>query len=267
MSHQRGNSRNQGHGGGRQGASAERFFDYKESDPWPCVPAAWVRVGTVFLAQDGGFWRFTRPEEHGWWAEPVPDKTVGAGAAIARIRQVRLDCAARGAEHAESESRIDDAESEEKEQGRLARLQAERHRLREELVLLCNAGVVRAKYTPAEPDTVWKWAVSVLALALVITLALGVSALFRAGPEARNTGVILLVICFGLLILTVALILFVPAVFGPTARRGRELAEKLNPSGNLIGCIGLVVFIIIACVVAYVGAAILWHYTTLGGRG
>jgi hypothetical protein len=67
------------------------------------------------------------------------------------------------------------------------------------------------------------------------------------------------------LLLCATAVALVPEILQPGSRRIRMLLDRLRPSGNLVGCLGLALLLVIAGLVVYVGLALIWHYSHLTG--
>ena len=213
-------------------------FPYSKPEPWSWIPGTWIQPGTVFVTDEGCFYRLAERLDDGWKAEEVAPATVGPRPRIAEIKELRSRYAQALAARDALDLRMRDGEDTPESRSLLREREREMHRLRDRLILLCNGHAVEARAAAARPDR-WKWAiVVVLALGFVAAVASCIRRLYLFDPD--QAGRMIAGAVFSLAATALAVI------------GVRELARHKNKlvTGNLVGCYTL---LILAVVVAAFG--------------
>jgi hypothetical protein len=208
-------------------------FPYSSPEPWSWIPGTWIQAGNVFVTGEGRFYRFVERTDDGWKAEEVEPSVVGALPRLAEIKELRTRYEQVLAAHDELDLRMKNGEDTPESRSLLRERDAELHRLRDRLILLCNGRGPEARAAAAQPDR-WKWAlVIVLAAGFVIAAANCVRLLFRYVPEQAEKMIA------GAAFFLSSAALFVIGV--------RELAKHKNKlvTGNLVGCYTLLILAVV----------------------
>jgi len=216
-------------------------FPYSKPEPWSWIPGTWIQPGTVFVTAEGRFYRLVERLDDGWKAEDVAPTAVGTEARIAEIKELRSRYEQVLAAHDALDLRMRNGEDTPESRSLLRERDAEMHRLRDRLILLCNGRSPEARAAAEHPDR-WKWVlVAVLAIGFAVAAASCIRRLFAIVPQ--QTGKMIAGAAFFLAAVALAVIGF------------QELAKRKNKlvTGNLVGCYTLFV---IAVVVAAFGVMV-----------
>jgi hypothetical protein len=228
-------------GSGRQTArpvaAAVRRFRYSEPDPWSWIPGTWIEPGAVFATKDGRFYRFATRLDDGWDCDEVPASDVGGPQDIARIVETRRRyderLAVRDKLAAGMLERGDTVEA----RSLIREHNEELHRLRDQLILLCNKRTPLVRDAVTDPDKS-KWGlVIVLAIVFVLALVFGIVSLFRAAPESAGRWVGQAAV--GVLVLAGAGYGLVQLI----RHKNRLLQNAV--AGSLLGCIMLILLLVL----------------------
>jgi len=250
---------------GNPALPGEAFFSFSSDDPWSWMPVEWIHSGAVFVALDGHFYRLVRAQERGWWCEPVLPKTIGPQARLSQIRRIRLDYGTVVQTLEELRQKPTDEVTSPKITAETDRLKAKRQRLRYELARLCNPRAARSREPGIDPERTKKWLLYPAAAGFVVALASGIVTISGLHPAPRKSAFIFLFASLALLVISGALLILVPVLFDPNSQRGQDLLRRFRPSGNLVGCLGLLLLLIIVLAAIYIGAALIWHYRGIAG--
>jgi cation transport ATPase len=227
---------------------AERLFPYSNPEPWTWIPGTWILPGTIFVTNEGQFYRFVERTDDGWMAEEVRPSTVGSPSRIAEITEVRLQYQRTLSAHDELDQKMRDGDDTPEARAFMRSRDEELHKLRDQLILFCNGRSVEARAAAKEPDR-WRWAlVIVLAIVFLMALIYCVRSLFAFVPEQA-----------GKMIAGAVFFLSGAALFVIGAR---ELAKRKNRlvTGNLVGCYSLVMLAIILAAFAIMCLSVLLMY-------
>jgi cation transport ATPase len=230
------------------GPGALRFFPYSNPEPWTWIPGTWILPGTIFVTTEGRFYRFVERTDDGWKAEGVEPSVVGSPARIAEITEIRLQYQRVLAAHDELDQKMRDGNDTPEARALMSKRDEELHRLRDQLVLYCNARMAEVRVTAKNPDR-WKWALAiVLAIVFVMALIYCIRCLFVSVPAQA-----------GKMIAGAVFFLSGAALFVIGAR---ELAKRKNRlvTGNLVGCYSLVMLAIIIAAFAIMCLSVLLMY-------
>ena len=225
-----------------------RDFPYSESEPWSWIPGTWIQPGTVFVTAEGRFYRLVERYDNGWKAEEKAPAAVGPQPRITEIGELRSRYDQVLAAHDALDLRMRNGEDTPDSRSLLREHNAEMHRLRDRLILLCNGHTVEARTTAANPDR-WKWAlVIVLGVGFVAAAASCIRRLFAIVPEQAGR-----MIAGAVFFLAAAVL----AVIGV-----RELARHKNKlvTGNLVGCYSLLIIAIVVAAFAIMLISVLLMY-------
>jgi len=223
-------------------------FPYSSPEPWSWIPGTWIQAGTVFVTGEGRFYRFVERTDAGWKAEAVEPSAVGEQPRLAEIEALRAQYEQVLAAHDALDRKMQEGEDTPENRALIRGQDEDLHRLRDQLILLCNGRSPEARNAAAQPDR-WKWAlVIVLAFGFIAALAGTIRRLFVIVPE--QTGRMIAGAAFFLS----AAALFVIGV--------RELAKRKNKlvTGNLVGCWGLVALVVIVAAFAIMCFSVLLMY-------
>ena len=225
-----------------------RDFPYSRSEPWSWIPGTWIQPGTVFVITEGRFYRLVERCDDGWKAEEMAPAAVGPQPRVDEIRELRSRYEQVLAAHDALDRRMRNGEDTPESRSLLREHDAEMHRLRDRLILLCNGHTVEARTTAANPDR-WKWAmVILLGVGFVAAAASCIRRLFVTVPEQAGR-------------MTAGAVFFLAAtalaVIGV-----RELARHKNKlvTGNLVGCWSLVALALIFAAFAIMLISVLLMY-------
>ena len=224
-------------------------FPYSNPEPWSWIPGTWIQAGNVFVTGEGRFYRFVERTDDGWKAEAVEPSVVGALPRLAEIKELRTRYEQVLAAHDELDLRMKNGEDTPESRSLLRERDAELHRLRDRLILLCNGRSPEARAAAAQPDR-WKWAmVIVLAAGFVIAVANCVRLLFRYVPEQAEKMIA------GAAFFLSSAALFVIGV--------RELAKHKNKlvTGNLVGCYTLLILAVVVVAFGIMFLSVMLLYT------
>jgi len=223
-------------------------FPYSGPEPWSWIPGTWIQAGTIFVANEGRFYRFVERTDDGWKAEEVEPSVVGERPRLAEIEELGARYGQVLAAHDELDLRMRNGEDTPEGRSLLRQRDEELHRLRDRLILLCNGRGPEAQAAAAQPDQ-WKWAlVVVLAVGFVIAIANCVRLLFRYVPEQAEKMIA------GAAFFLSSAALFVIGV--------RELAKRKNKlvTGNLVGCYTLLILGVVVAAFAILCLSVLLMY-------
>ena len=223
-------------------------FPYSGPEPWSWIPGTWIQAGTIFVANEGRFYRFVTRTDDGWRAEEVEPSAVGERPRLAEIEELRARYGQVLAAHDELDLRMRNREDTPVGRSLLREQDEELHRLRDRLILLCNGRGPEAQAAAAQPER-WKWAlVVVLAVGFVIAMANCVRLLFRYVPEQAER------IIAGAAFFLSSAALFVIGV--------RELAKRKNKlvTGNLVGCYTLLILAVVVIAFGILCLSVLLMY-------
>lgn len=225
-----------------------RHFPYSKSEPWSWIPGTWIKPGIVFVTGEGRFYRFAERTDDGWKAEEVEPSAVGALPRLTEIKELRCRYEQVLAAHNELELRMRNGEDTPESRSLLRERDAEMHRLRDRLILLCNGRSAEARAAAAHPDR-WKWvAVLVLAVGFVAAVASCIRRLYFYVPG--QAGRMIAGAAFFLAAVALAVIGF------------QELAKRRNKlvTGNLVGCYTLLILAIVVAAFGIVFISVMLHY-------
>ena len=225
----------------------ERYFPFESDDPWAWVPGRWVREGTVFIAGDDRFYRLTRETPDGWWAEEVASKVVGDQSEVKAILAQRVKLEVAAAEYRRVGSASPDTGP------IINRLDDMRHKL----IGMCNPRAAELRVPDFDVERIRKWLLAILLPLQALTLLLAWSVLRRLNSFARHQGYTMLGVSFGLLLGVSAILVAVTYVSWRRPQHLRRLARRLSPSGNLVGCAGLLLLAVVAVVIAWLAIVLL----------
>jgi cation transport ATPase len=212
----------------------ERFFPYSNPEPWTWIPGTWILPGTNFVTSDGRFYRFVERTDDGWKTEEVESSVVGNPARIAEIAEIRLQYQRALAAHDELDQKMRDDGDTPEARALMSARDEELHRLRDQLILLCNGQSPEAQASKKPDQDSWKLTlVGVLALVFVLSLVFCVRSLLAYVPGQAGA------MLAGTLFVFSGTVLSVIGV--------RELAKRKNRlvTGNLVGCWTLVALAVI----------------------
>lgn len=221
---------------------AERLFPYSSPEPWTWIPGTWILPATIFVTTEGRFYRFVERTDDGWKAEEVEPSTVGNPSRIAEITEVKLQYERALAAHDELDLKMRDDGDTPEARALLSKHDEELHRLRDQLILLCNGQSPEAKASKKPDQDYWKLTLAgVLAAVLALSLIYCVKSLVTFD---RNVASMILAGSFFIISGTTLSVIGI-----------RELAKRKNRlvTGNLVGCFTIVA---IAVIVAAFGVAL-----------
>jgi hypothetical protein len=223
-------------------------FPYSGPEPWSWIPGTWIQAGTIFVANEGRFYRFVVRTDDGWKAEEVEPSAVGEHSRLAEIKELRTRYEQVLAAHEELDQKMRDGNDTPVGRSLLRQRDEELHGLRDRLILLCNGRGPEAQAAAAQPNR-WKWAlVVVLAVGFVIAIANCVRLLFRYIPEQA-----------GRMIAGAAFFLSSAALFVIGVQ---ELAKRKNKlvTGNLVGCYTLAILAVVVIAFGILCLSVLLMY-------
>jgi cation transport ATPase len=223
-------------------------FPYSNPEPWSWIPGTWIQPGTIFVTAEGRFYRLVERMDDGWKAENVAPAIVGPQSRITNIKELKSRYDEVLAAHDELDIRMKNGEDTPESRSLLRERDAEMHRLRDRLILLCNGRSVEARAATAQPDR-WQWPlVAALAVAFVLAAASCIRRLYLFVPGDAGK-----MIAGAVFFLAAAAL----AIVGI-----RELAKHRNRlvTGNLVGCYTLAVvgLAVAAFVVMFVSVVMLY---------
>jgi cation transport ATPase len=202
----------------------------------------------VFVTGEGRFYRFAERTDDGWKAEEVEPAEVGDQPRVAEIAGLRTRYEQVLAAHDELDQQMRDGKDTPEGRSLLRERDEELHRLRDQLILLCNGRSPEARTAASHPDR-WKWAlVVVLAVAFVVAIANCIRFLFTYMPEQAGK-----MIAGAAFFLAAAAL----AVIGV-----RELAKRKNKlvTGNLVGCYTLLILAVVVAAFGILFVSVALHY-------
>jgi cation transport ATPase len=232
----------------------ERLFPYSSPEPWTWIPGTWILPGTIFVTTEGEFYRFVERTDDGWKAEEVEPSAVGNPSRIAEIAGIRLQYQRALAAHDELDQKMRDNGDTPEARALLSKHDEELHRLRDQLILLCNGQSPEAKASKKPDQDSWKLTLAgVLALVFVLSLLYCVRSLLTFDRNVATT------MLAGTLFVISGTVLSIMGV--------RELAKRKNRlvTGNLVGCWTLVALAVIVAAFGVMCYSVLLLYT--GGYG
>jgi hypothetical protein len=224
-------------------------FPYSNPEPWSWIPGTWIQPGNVFVTGEGRFYRFVERTDDGWNAEEVEPSVVGPLPRLTEIRELRARYEKVLAAHDELDLRMRNGEDTPESRSLLRERDAELHRLRDRLILLCNGRGPEARAAAEQPDR-WKWAlVIVLAVGFLAAVAGSIRRLFAIVPEQAGRMVA------GAAFFLSAAALIVIGI--------RELAKRKNKlvTGNLVGCYTLLILAIVVVAFGIMFVSVILLYT------
>ena len=225
-----------------------RHFPYSNPEPWSWIPGTWIQPGIVFVTGEGRFYRFAERTDDGWKAEEVEPAEVGDQPRVAEIAELRTRYEQVLAAHDELDQKMRDGNDTPEGRALLRSRDEELHRLRDQLILLCNGRSPEARAAAAQPDR-WKWAmVIVLAIGFVAAVASCIRRLLAIVPDQAGT-----MIAGAAFFLAAAAL----AVIGV-----RELAKRKNKlvTGNLVGCYTLLILAVVVVAFGILFVSVALHY-------
>lgn len=200
------------------------------------------------MTGEGRFYRLVLRTDEGWKTEEVEPAEIGDPARVAEIKVLRTRYEQVLAAHDELDEKMRDGNDTPEGRSLLRERDEELHRLRDQLILLCNGRSPEARTAAAQPDR-WKWAlVIVLAVGFVAAVANCIRLLFKYVPEQAGR-------------MTVGAAFFLAAaalaVIGV-----RELAKRKNKlvTGNLVGCYTLFVIAVVVAAFGVMFMSVVLHY-------
>jgi cation transport ATPase len=202
----------------------------------------------VFVTGEGRFYRFAERTDDGWKAEEVEPAEVGDQPRVAEIAGLRTRYEQVLAAHDELDQQMRDGKDTPEGRSLLRERDEELHRLRDQLILLCNGRSPEARTAASHPDR-WKWAlVVVLAVAFVVAIANCIRFLFTYMPEQAGK-----MIAGAAFFLAAAAL----AIIGV-----RELAKRKNKlvTGNLVGCYTLLILAVVVAAFGILFVSVALHY-------
>ncbi|MBN2465943.1 hypothetical protein JXD38_10025 [candidate division WOR-3 bacterium] len=223
-------------------------FPYSKPEPWSWIPGTWIQPGTVFVTVEGRFYRLVERMDDGWKAEDVAPTAVGPQARVAEIKSLRATYEQALAAHDALDQQMRSGGDTPESRSLLRERDAEMHRLRDRIILLCNGGSPEARAAAAHPDR-WKWAlVVVLGVGLVAASASCIRRLYSIVPDQAGK------LIAGAVFFSAAVAL---AVIG-----FQELNRRKNKlvTANLVGCYTLVVVGVAAAAFAVMLLSVLLMY-------
>jgi hypothetical protein len=167
--------------------------------------------------------------DDGWKAENMESAAVGPQARITEIKELRSRYEQVLAAHDELDARMRNGKDTPESRSLLRERDAEMHRLRDRLILLCNGHTIEVRTAAAHPDR-WKWALAaVLAIGFTAAVASCIRRLYFYVPSQAGR-------------LTAGAVFFSAAV--ALAVIGfQELAKRKDKlvTANFVGCYTLLV--------------------------
>ena len=221
-------------------------FPYSNPDPWSWIPGTWIQPGVVFVTGEGRFYRFVERTDDGWRAEEVEPSAVGEQPRLAEITELRTRYERVLAAHDALDQRMRNGEDTPESRSRLRERDEELHRLRDQLILLCNGRSPEARAAKRPDQDRWKATLAgALAVAFLLSIVYCVRTVLAVAPEQAGT-----ILAGAVFVITGAVL----SVIGV-----RELARRRNRlvTANLVGCFTLaaLVFLTVALVVMYVAVS------------
>jgi hypothetical protein len=209
--------------------TAPRPFPYSSPEPWNWIPGTWIHAGVVFVTGDGRFYRFIERTDEGWKAEEVEPSEVGDPARLAEIAGVQTRYQQSLAAHDELDRKMREGQDTPECRSLLRERDEELHRLRDQLILLCNGRSLEAQAARKPDQDAWKLTLAgVLLLVFVLSLIFCVKTLLDFD---RNVAGALLA---GSLFVISGLSLSVIGIRGLAKHKNRLV------TGNLVGCFTIV---------------------------
>jgi hypothetical protein len=152
----------------------------------------------------------------------------------------------------------------------LAAKKANAEYLRDEVIRLCNPDRTPDYVNePTIPERNWKPVLIGLCIAFPLVLGMGIGTLLAMEAEPRHQGLVMLGTALATLAAISILLIVVPVWVERNPARAKVLARRLVPSGNLLGCAVLALFVLIAgillflCVLAFWGPVMLRRLSAL----
>lgn len=221
----------------RPAAAVVRRFLYSEPEPWSWIPGTWVTPGAVFATKDGRFYRFAARMDDGWDCDELPASDVGGPRDLAGIAETRRRYDERLAVREDLEARMLDHGDTPEARSLIREHNEELHRLRDQLILLCNRRTPLVRDAATDPDSGKRRLVIVLAGGFVLALVFCVVSLFRIAPESAGRWVGRAAL--GILVLAGAGYGLVQLV-----RHKNRLLQSAF-AGNFIGCVLMLVLLVL----------------------
>jgi hypothetical protein len=228
--------------------SKERRFTYSETDPWFWIPGTWIHAGAVFVAEDGRFYRFEERTDDGWKCYEVPRERVASPAQLTRIDELRSYYRRAAAARDELDARVRNEGDTPEARGLLKGRDDELERLREELILLCNARTLVGRRRSSYAYDWRKPLLVAVAVIFVLSWVWCVRTLVFLVPE-QATGILATILA-----VISGTVLFVIGAQELSKRRDRLV------KGNLVGCLALITLLVIGGAFVVMIAAVMLHY-------
>jgi hypothetical protein len=203
------------------------------------MPGTWVRAGTIFVVSDGRFYKFVEQTDDGWKAEEVKRDQVANPSQLTRIDELRSYYPRALASRDELDQKMRDQGDTPEARALLKTRDEELERLREELILLCNARTYVGRTTGTYS---YDWRRPVLAgLGAVFLLSWFwcVRALMTFVPEQATT------IIAGIVAVITGAILFVMGARTVAKHRNKLLQN------NFVGCFALFTLAVVVITFAF----------------
>jgi hypothetical protein len=223
-------------------------FPYSSPEPWSWIPGTWIQPGVVFVAGEGRFYRFVERTDDGWNAEEVKPSAVGEQPRLTEIAELRTGYERALAAHDGLDRRMRNGEDTPENRSLLHEQDEELHRLRDRLILLCNARMPEVRARTKDPGRRNLLLVAALAVVFVLSLVYCIRTVLAVVPEQAGT------ILVGTIFAVTGTALFIIVV--------RELAKRKNRlvTGNLVGCYTLLALAVIVAAFGIMLVSVMLHY-------
>ncbi len=226
-----------------------RHFPYSGPEPWSWIPGTWIQAGAVFVSGEGRFYRLVTRTDDGWKAEEVEPTEIGDPSRVAEITGLRARYEQVLTAHATLDRKMQDGQDTPENRALIRERDADLHRLRDQLILLCNGRSPEVRAATARPSW-WKWTlVIVLAVGFVVAVVACIRRLFVFAPGQAGRMIAGAVFFFS------GAALFVIGV--------RELAKykKRLVTGNLVGCYTLFTIAVVVAAFGIMFVSVVLLYT------